>query len=602
MENPSYQDQIVEGDKFGVHYGAKSGCERGEVGVGLLPQVDAALALMELANHSCRLHKNKLCTYREDSGANRSNYSQVSGAKCFDKFRRLVEGTEEEGSGKLQKKKRKASSALSLVQSDNMTRNVGKDGKLQETCRTSEGHRLIIKLHKNGHIEACFRNDFDRVSMPSVGCDRVTKKKRSAVQNAGRLVESDDDHFKSRRFCSEPPISSFKKRSSEKVKTDAGFSDDVVAETKPLMKLRSTSLSPKGFSFSIIHFLSAIRIAMVTPYAEDDTLVSGKHLEGNAQLEEKTNLPYLTLHEIVERVRTNPVDPSIRNTPEPLEDLVRGALKIFSSEVAPVGAKGWQALTVFLKLSKRWSWIGPVSFTDEAIEEQVSAEAWGLPRRMLVKLVDSFADWLRSVQDALKRIESLPAPPFNLMQKAPNLEERLRSVGQRKCIATISPCSEELRAYFHMEEALRYSIPERAFPYTAVDGRKSTVAPLRKSSGKPSSRVRDHFMLKADRPPHVTVLCLVRDAAARLPAGMGTRADVCTLVRDSQYIIEGVSDEQVNQVVSRALDRLHYENDPCIQYNYGTKLWVYLHGAKEEEDFEDDGTSNARSCKGNAKE
>lgn len=109
-------------------------------------------------------------------------------------------------------------------------------------------------------------------------------------------------------------------------------------------------------------------------------------------------------------------------------------------------------------------------------------------------------------------------------------------------------------------------------------------------------------MLKKDRPAHVTILCLVRDAAARLPGSTGTRADVCSLIRDSQYIVEEVSDAQVNQVVSGALDRLHYERDPCVQFDNEKKLWVYLHRDREEEDFEDDGTSSTKKWKRQKKE
>ena len=57
---------------------------------------------------------------------------------------------------------------------------------------------------------------------------------------------------------------------------------------------------------------------------------------------------------------------------------------------------------------------------------------------------------------------------------------------------------------------------------------------------------------------------LPRNAAARLPGSIGTRSDVCTLIRDSRYIVEDVSDAQVNQFVSGALDRLHYERAPCV--------------------------------------
>jgi nuclear factor related to kappa-B-binding protein len=374
-----------------------------------------------------------------------------------------------------------------------------------------------------------------------------------------------------------------------------------------------------GFSFSIIHLLSAVRLAMITPLPEDLEVSKpreehNKNQEGSVNRvpsHEKVDVnvsehagqgngPSLTVQEIVNRVKSNPGDPCILETQEPLQDLVRGVLKIFSSKTAPLGAKGWKVLATYEKSTKSWSWIGPVSHSlsdHETIEEVTSSEAWGLPHKMLVKLVDSFANWLKSGQETLQQIGSLPAPPLALMQFNLDEKERFRDLRAQKSLNTISPSSEEVRSYFRKEEVLRYSIPDRAFSYTAADGRKSIVAPLRRCGGKPTSKARDHFMLKRDRPPHVTILCLVRDAAARLPGSIGTRADVCTLIRDSQYIVEDVSDAQVNQVVSGALDRLHYERDPCVQFDGERKLWVYLHREREEEDFEDDGTSSTKKWK-----
>lgn len=37
----------------------------------------------------------------------------------------------------------------------------------------------------------------------------------------------------------------------------------------------------------------------------------------------------------------------------------------------------------------------------------------------------------------------------------------------------------------------------------------------------------------------------VRDAAARLPNGEGTRSDICELLKDSQFLAPGVTDVQV---------------------------------------------------------
>ncbi|KAL5500409.1 hypothetical protein EMCRGX_G011966 [Ephydatia muelleri] len=78
----------------------------------------------------------------------------------------------------------------------------------------------------------------------------------------------------------------------------------------------------------------------------------------------------------------------------------------------------------------------------------------------------------------------------------------------------------------------------------------------------------------------------VRDATSRLPNGEGTRIDLCILVRDSQYLQETVSDTQLNNAVSGALDRLHYEKDPCVRYDNARKLWIYLHRGRSEEEFE----------------
>ena len=92
-----------------------------------------------------------------------------------------------------------------------------------------------------------------------------------------------------------------------------------------------------------------------------------------------------------------------------------------------------------------------------------------------------------------------------------------------------------------------------------------------------------------DRPNFVTILALVRDATARLPNGEGTRADICQLLKDSQYIQEDIfnndKEGNLNSVVSGALDRLHYETDPCVRYYPKRKEWLYLHRARSESEF-----------------
>lgn len=493
------------------------------------------------------------------------------------------------------------------------------------------------RLGKKGQsIDAYVHDRRDRSGVSLLGCNSVTKKRKAREELIDLRGRDENDNEQSIFQQRIDDSISLKKKGKRKMEADNGISDmetsgppvmetgavDVELETKP-QKKPYTPITPTvhtGFSFSIIHLLSAVRMAMITPLPEEslevgkpreeqnrmhEGVMNGVVSRENADVNKSENaaqviVPSLTVQEIVNRVRSNPGDPCILETQEPLQDLVRGVLKIFSSKTAPLGIKGWKALVVYEKTTKSWSWIGPVSHTltdHETIEEVTSPEYWGLPHKMLVKLVDSFANWLKSGQETLQQIGSLPAPPVSLMQCNLDEKERFRDLRAQKSLNTISPSSEEVRAYFRREEVLRYSIPDRAFSYTAADGKKSIVAPLRRCGGKPTSKARDHFMLKRDRPPHVTILCLVRDAAARLPGSIGTRADVCTLIRDSQYIVEDVSDAQVNQVVSGALDRLHYERDPCVQFDGERKLWVYLHRDREEEDFEDDGTSSTKKWK-----
>ncbi|ERM95649.1 hypothetical protein AMTRI_Chr08g207310 [Amborella trichopoda] len=445
-----------------------------------------------------------------------------------------------------------------------------------------------------------------------------SKRKQKAKEESNYLSRPDE----STNYLDDQPLPNdtylVKKQGKIKAEVGTGYlgSDSNrpvrgAADEEPeakLVKKPSALITPSvhsGFSFSIIHLLSAVRRAMLTQV----TLFVQKHSErGEGRQRTKkeeqqgfnggeNSMPSLSFQEIVSRVSTNPGDPAILKTQEPLQDLVRGVLKLLSSKSAPLGAKSWKPLVLYEKPTKGWSWSGPVSSDNGLVNEETSPEAWGVSHKMLSKLVDAYANWLKNGQDTLQQIGSLAAPPSLLM--LPNLDEkeRFRDLRAQKSLTTISPSSDEVRDYFRREELIRYSVPDRAFAYTAADGRKSVVAPLRRCGGKPTSKARDHFMLKPDRPPHVTILCLVRDAAARLPGSIGTRADVCTLIRDSQYIVENVSDAQINQVVSGALDRLHYERDPCVQFDGDRKLWVYLHREREEEDFEDDGTSSTKKWK-----
>ncbi|KAL6987509.1 hypothetical protein U1Q18_013253 [Sarracenia purpurea var. burkii] len=567
---------------------------------------NAAHILVEMANCLSHLTKNNLQSFRRSPGVfgvsnnkllpivlgdcTRHDATMLGiGGKTKETFEKLNSSSSKANHMERKQKKREVDNIFSLPRSK----------KRKNQCITKEGLNCLHEMHKFGN-----------------GCLETKKKKMNKRKTKAdeKCLDgwNDNDHLdsESKNLIGEPILK--KKSGLQKVDDETVFlrsgvindmlhSDDAsVDDLEPAEKQQFPFITPTchtGFSFSIIHLLSAVHLALVTPLAEDftnrnlesiDTFHSCEYngVVNSEQAEERT-IPSLTIHEIVRRVKLKPGDPCILETQEPLLDLVRGVLKIFSSRTSPLGAKGWKPLTKYAKSTKRWSWVGPIS-------SKSSSGAWGFPRKMIVKLVDCFADWLKNGQETLKQIGCLPAPPMVLWTNPTTAKERFKDLRSQRSLTTISPSSDEVRTYFRREETLRYLVPERAFSYTALDGRKSTVAPLRRCGGNPSARARDHFMLKTNRPPHVTVLCLVRDAAARLPGSIGTRGDVCTLIRDSQFIVDGISDAQVNQVVSGALDRLHYELDPCVKYNRDRHLWVYLHREREEEDFEIDGTCSKR--------
>lgn len=131
---------------------------------------------------------------------------------------------------------------------------------------------------------------------------------------------------------------------------------------------------------------------------------------------------------------------------------------------------------------------------------------------------------------------------------------------------------------FRSQEQQRYSNPHKAFTYR-MNGYESVVGPVKGiySQSAGVSKARGHSMLNADRPNFVTILTLVRDATARLPNGEGTRADICELLKSSQYISPTAPENVLQSVVSGALDRMHTEFDPCVKYDTKRKIWIYLH-------------------------
>ncbi|KAL0409851.1 UNVERIFIED_CONTAM: hypothetical protein Slati_3574800 [Sesamum latifolium] len=270
---------------------------------------------------------------------------------------------------------------------------------------------------------------------------------------------------------------------------------------------------PAEFSFSVIHLLSAVRAALTTPLPVEHALrirqpldysnqmINGKSPAGVVYYKElkEENFPFLDIKELVMRVRSKPGDPRILQYQEPLIELVKGVLKIFSSE----------PLAVYDRLRKKWRWIGPAPCSlehENHTQVDISNTGWGLLQGNLLKLVNQFSIWLRRTQPILKLVASLPEPPQELMRQK-DFHTRFNN-RKRLNESTIGQSCSKIRAYFHKEEAIRYLIPDRGFLYTSLDGKKSAVAPLRKNySNKAFAKSVVITYLRTTG--HLSFLCLV---------------------------------------------------------------------------------------------
>ncbi|KAI5643232.1 nuclear factor related to kappa-B-binding protein isoform X1 [Phthorimaea operculella] len=104
-------------------------------------------------------------------------------------------------------------------------------------------------------------------------------------------------------------------------------------------------------------------------------------------------------------------------------------------------------------------------------------------------------------------------------------------------------------------------------------------------------------LLVAERPRHASFLALVRDAVARLPNGEGTRHDVVTLIKMSQWLAP-CTDQALLSAVSTALDRMHSaKRDPFVKFDQRTAVWTYLHRHRSEEDWIKSASSRSRAAK-----
>ncbi|KAL6098579.1 nfrkb [Pungitius sinensis] len=239
-------------------------------------------------------------------------------------------------------------------------------------------------------------------------------------------------------------------------------------------------------------------------------------------------------------------------------DLVLQALQFLAGETKDgmmALPSGFSPFVEFSDESQQWSWIGPTQDTEKDLS--ALCQLWLDSKDLVIKTEHD---------DMLEMTSPTPRVSTDYV---------------------VRPSTGDERQVFQIQEQQRYNQPHKAFTFR-MHGFESVVGPVKGVFDKEMSlnKAREHTLLRSDRPPYVTILSLVRDAAARLPNGEGTRAEICELLKDSQFLAPDVTSAQVNTVVSGALDRLHYEKDPCVKYDIGRKLWIYLHRSRSQEEFE----------------
>ncbi|XP_046853373.1 nuclear factor related to kappa-B-binding protein-like isoform X2 [Xenia sp. Carnegie-2017] len=233
-------------------------------------------------------------------------------------------------------------------------------------------------------------------------------------------------------------------------------------------------------------------------------------------------------------------------------DLIPCALKFLAGSGKDVhNCPPYIPMVIFKQKVHQWKWIGTLRDKDS-------------------DLVPLFEHWLDFKDNAITG-----NPPSSAATVIPRTDY------------VVEPSTDIEKSEYQEQEQLRYENPHKPFIYK-MHGFESIVAPVKGVFTKESNlnKAREHSLLVSKRPPYVTILTLVRDAAARLPNGEGTRAEVCLLLKDSQYISPNATDGQIHTVVSGALDRLHYEKDPCVKYDNARKVWIYLHKTRTIEEFE----------------
>lgn len=121
---------------------------------------------------------------------------------------------------------------------------------------------------------------------------------------------------------------------------------------------------------------------------------------------------------------------------------------------------------------------------------------------------------------------------------------------------TLHVPSKEFLIFYHQQETERYNQPHKPWVYLNEDGSTSVVAPICAKKPSGDQKPRTHGLLAPDRPGHVVLLTLARDAASRMPDGVGTKKDLIHLIKQSQWFVDSKA-SNLDSVIFNAVERLH---------------------------------------------
>lgn len=132
---------------------------------------------------------------------------------------------------------------------------------------------------------------------------------------------------------------------------------------------------------------------------------------------------------------------------------------------------------------------------------------------------------------------SLPHPPTPLHTHSTSSKYSLITQNMLpQALTTLTPTPP-----LQGQETLRYACCWLPFRFPAIGGGgPGIVGPIKRTGLKSKAAARFHPVLRGDRPYAVSILSLARDAASRLPGGLGSRADIVVLLRDSQFVLDQV--------------------------------------------------------------